>query len=140
MNVWERLESRETECRHIVYEKNTLQEKEPGEVITYKSSGLSRHALSIPGNDIMVSTRWLEEGFLLLWKQRTVKLKRFFFFFPRHKSNNILQHQLTKISPVPLIKVFLFSFHKDFQISRLEFMRVFTPGDSIYCLTTLPIT
>ncbi len=40
-------------------------------VITYGLSGLSRQALSIPGNVIMLSTSRLELGFWLLWSQET---------------------------------------------------------------------
>lgn len=32
-----------------------------------------RQALSIPGDDIMVSIRWLEFGFWLLWSQKTIQ-------------------------------------------------------------------
>ena len=40
-----------------------------GSIITYWLSDVSRQALSIPGNDIMVSTRWLDFGFWLLRSQ-----------------------------------------------------------------------
>lgn len=40
--------------------------------ITYGLAGSSRQALSIPGNDVMVSTSWLELGFRFLWNHKTI--------------------------------------------------------------------
>lgn len=43
-----------------------------GCVMTYRLSGWSKQALSIPGNDIIASVRGLELGFWLLEQKQTV--------------------------------------------------------------------